>query len=1068
MEQKKGKFPTDEQMKPEKISYISSDNWNEDQGSVNPRLTHDPSNSVNMTVGPRPVLNYSIQTGEEFALEFMWERVNPRQPYILSPTVEGNKETTSVDRSNGRPGPVNNVLPPVIKPLQTVSRTSSKATSAHRLRTHSSLGSFGGSSKAMKMLCSFDGKILPRPSDRKLRYVGGETRILRIRKDITWDELKQRTLAIYPEPHSIKYQLPGEDLDALVSVSCDEDVQNMMEECTVIDNGGSQKLRAFLLSDNELDDSQAGLESVDGYSDIQYVVAVNGMDFGSRRNSIGVGSQLGNNLDELLGLGVGKETGQVSLAPSHAFESTSFGHQGRTINHEQTEWNSSRVIQRTDTEDEKFVVPTSNRAPVAEKVVPNPVLEHTVPREAPNKTAGQKKIGPDKNHSPGPDDVLQTDTQLNKESSVQKINESSKTQTFGEGKTTASHPNNVLSEEATAVSASVEKGTLVIPTNADNEAHTKDISYEADAIPQPIFHSERIHREQAELNRWSKSDDSFGPQFLMTHSRSDVSQQITDSVRKLTDTSVTEEIIAQKTAHDTDDINKNEPNPKAEMKAVVDDESTLTTLEIHQRKMSRNDESSRIGGGAGTKERGDILIDINDRFPHELLSDIFRAAESSVGVVSHTAGLSVDMVNHEPKRWSFFQNLAQGDSRKDVSLMDQDHPTFSSSVVKFGDNAGPMDYGYMPFEAGVVAADQGLPPGPLRPDTMNLPSDYDISQMNVVESSQSNRQISSRPAGSDNQDGKIAIQPAGIPLDFSVEDRSSLQIINNRDLEELRELGSGTYGTVYHGKWRGSDVAIKRLKKSCFPGRSSEQERLTDDFWHEASILSKLHHPNVVAFYGVVQDGPGGTLATVTEYMVNGSLRHALISKDRHLDRRKRLIIAMDAAFGMEYLHARNIVHFDLKCDNLLVNLKDPSRPICKVGDFGLSKIKRNTLVTGGVRGTLPWMAPELLNGGSSMVSEKVDVFSFGIVLWEILTGEEPYANMHYGAIIGGIVNNTLRPLVPSFCDPEWRLLMEQCWAPDPLARPSFTEIAGRLRTMSAAASLAKQQVIAARNQLPK
>nr|XP_027063204.1 serine/threonine-protein kinase CTR1-like [Coffea arabica] len=276
--------------------------------------------------------------------------------------------------------------------------------------------------------------------------------------------------------------------------------------------------------------------------------------------------------------------------------------------------------------------------------------------------------------------------------------------------------------------------------------------------------------------------------------------------------------------------------------------------------------------------------------------------------------------------------------------------------------------------------------------------------------------------------------------------------INNKDLEELRELGSGTFGTVYHGKWRGTDVAIKRIKKSCFIGRSSEQERLTIEFWREAEILSKLHHPNVVAFYGVVQDGPGGILATVAEYMVDGSLRHVLLQNDRHLDRRKRLIIAMDAAFGMEYLHSKNIVHFDLKCDNLLVNLKDSSQPICKVGDFGLSKIKRNTLVSGGVRGSLPWMAPELLNGSSNKVSEKVDVFSFGIVLWEILTGEEPYANMHYGAIIGGIVNNTLRPSIPSFCDPEWRNLMEQCWAPNPVVRPSFTEIAGRLRGMSAAA----------------
>lgn len=64
-----------------------------------------------------------------------------------------------------------------------------------------------------------------------------------------------------------------------------------------------------------------------------------------------------------------------------------------------------------------------------------------------------------------------------------------------------------------------------------------------------------------------------------------------------------------------------------------------------------------------------------------------------------------------------------------------------------------------------------------------------------------------------------------------------IQIIKNVDLEELRELGSGTYGTVYHGKWRGSDVAIKRIKKSCFAGRSSEQERLVG-----SQILSFLVH----------------------------------------------------------------------------------------------------------------------------------------------------------------------------------------------------------------------------------
>ncbi|KAE8732377.1 hypothetical protein F3Y22_tig00002237pilonHSYRG02010 [Hibiscus syriacus] len=71
-----------------------------------------------------------------------------------------------------------------------------------------------------------------------------------------------------------------------------------------------------------------------------------------------------------------------------------------------------------------------------------------------------------------------------------------------------------------------------------------------------------------------------------------------------------------------------------------------------------------------------------------------------------------------------------------------------------------------------------------------------------------------------------------------------------------------------------------------------------------------------------------------------------------------------------------------------------------QIGDFRLSRIKRNTLVYGGVQGTLPWMAPELLNGSGT----KVDVFSYGISMWEILIGEEPYANMHSDAIISKIL----------------------------------------------------------------
>ncbi|XP_030549989.2 uncharacterized protein LOC115754935 isoform X2 [Rhodamnia argentea] len=281
-----------------------------------------------------------------------------------------------------------------------------------------------------------------------------------------------------------------------------------------------------------------------------------------------------------------------------------------------------------------------------------------------------------------------------------------------------------------------------------------------------------------------------------------------------------------------------------------------------------------------------------------------------------------------------------------------------------------------------------------------------------------------------------------------------LQTIKTTDIECIKELGSGTYGTVYYGKWKGSDVAIKRLKSCCFTDGAAREDRLVADFWKEAHLLGQLHHPNIVAFYGAVSDGPVTSLATVTEYMVNGSLKQALRKKDRTIDRRKRLIIAMDAAFGMEYLHEKNIVHFDLKSHNLLVNMRDPQRPVCKIGDLGLSKIKQKTLVSGGVRGTIPWMAPELFINKNNMVTEKVDVYSFGIVMWELLTGEEPYANLRSEDIIASIIKGTLRPKIPSWCDPAWRSLMERCWSTDVNSRPTFSDIAKELRAMSAAMNI--------------
>ncbi|MFS7891375.1 putative protein kinase TKL-Pl-6 family [Helianthus anomalus] len=938
----------------------------------------------------KPVLNYSIRTGEEFALEFMRDRVNPRMPYHAgdpsrTPGYLELKGILGISHNGSESGSD-------ISMINIVERGSTRFENNHQTSSDFNSSRGSDSSPKIKILCSFGGKILPRPSDGKLRYVGGSTRIIRIRKDIYWQELRQKAIEIYIETCAIKYQLPGEDLDALVSVSCDEDLQNMLEECNVLGVGeGSQKLRLFLFSLSDLDDTSFSHVNSGGDNEFQFVVAVNGMDIGSRRES-GLMTSSANDLD-------GQNVERNALSPSTFIDlnvpvpSNAYG-----------EANLDTCVPQKE---EKPKGDTSMKQEVKQTNVKSPrddVASTVVPPPSEGKLPPKPKMNEDQIHA------------------------------------------------KVVTSIDNDSFTAVAPDNSGSDLI--DLSYLEP--PSRVYHSERIPRGQMEKNRLTKSDDSLGSQLLATHLQSDA-DQISESVGSLRTEDfpphgglVNNEAPKVNTNLAPDSGNVSE-SAMIEKKVKFDKPSESGSQVKHHDYPAANGQAA--SGGDQTFEsvsrpgQGSILIDINDRFPSDFLSDVFARAMISegshgIGVLPQDGvGLSMNIANHEPKHWSFFQKLAQNEFQgKDVSLIDQDHRVVLSNAQE---EASSMGYNVSQFPDGrnTFVEDEekeihGSESTSMQPHSLMKNSDDLAGNFRMPDSEY---EVETR------NDGLPSIDSLG-DLDIS-----SLQIIRNEDLEELRELGSGTFGTVYHGKWRGTDVAIKRIKKSCFAGRSSEQERLTVEFWREAVILSKLHHPNVMAFYGVVQDGPDGTLATVTEFMVDGSLRHVLLRKDRHIDHRKRLIIAMDAAFGMEYLHSKNIVHFDLKCDNLLVNMKDSSRPICKVGDFGLSKIKRNTLVSGGVRGTLPWMAPELLNGGSNKVSEKVDVFSFGIVLWEILTREEPYANMHYGAIIGGIVNNTLRPTIPSDCDPDWRRLMEQCWAPDPAVRPSFTEITNQLRIMSAA-----------------
>ncbi|XP_022943483.1 uncharacterized protein LOC111448239 [Cucurbita moschata] len=1094
----------------------------------------DPMSIVNMQSDGRtmdlrmsevkPVLNYSIQTGEEFAFEFMRDRANSRKPLISDSVSDPNctsgymdlKGILGLSRTGSECGSDNSMITSMEKGTKDFERKNSPlhgdknnhGTGHHKSREpsgydsgrgighgYASSGTSDGSLAKMKVLCSFGGKILPRPSDSKLRYVGGETRIIRIKKDITWQELMQKTSSIYNETYAIKYQLPGEDLDALVSVSCDEDLQNMMEECNEFkDDKGSKKLRIFLFSMSDLDEGSFSMGNVDNDSEIQYVVAVNGMDSVTRKSSNlpGLASFSANNLDVVDGQSIERGTVLKELAGVNA--------SALTGNIASSSLQSSQPIRANAYNAHETFVQTYHEPQGQYPEIPSTKLKGKL------NDSFEKEIHPKSGCSSIPShlfDEKSTPVSMAQGEFPFLTPKNDSDLQGSEGLSSMSVSGNPIVSRSSDMDNMIHK----LPSNAythdymDSESEVVDLSLlEPPAVVQRVYRSERIPRGQEELmNRLSKSEDAHGSQFLISHSQSD-QDQIPESTVQLQDSSNCEaenSLPMEKPSHTATKVRHDEcyQIQDGQVSSVKNHEdSALGLLQLDMGEVvgmgckdNKSLEQSQIGskeeslinnvtekastGNVSKPVQGDIVIDIDNRFSRDFLSDIFSKAlpsEDSFDISNQLhedgTGLGINVENHERKGWSHFHNLAQETFiQNDVSLIDQDHIGFSSAPKTVGDDLTPSTTIIHEDSQLNFGDDQKVLYRISGHDTTNFLSRYDHSRLNGVDSSQFDAMMENlKTLEYGHEDAKVESKGSGLPPhDPSLGnfDPNTLQIIKNNDLEELKELGSGTFGTVYHGKWRGTDVAIKRIKKTCFMGRSSELERLTVEFWREADILSKLHHPNVVAFYGVVQDGPGGTLATVTEYMVDGSLRHVLLSKDKHLDRRKRLIIAMDAAFGMEYLHSKSIVHFDLKCDNLLVNLKDPQRPICKVADFGLSKIKRNTLVSGGVRGTLPWMAPELLNGSSNKVSEKVDVFSFGIVLWEILTGEEPYANMHYGAIIGGIVNNTLRPTIPSYCDSEWRKLMEHCWAPNPSDRPSFTEVAGRLRVMStAAASQTKAQ----------
>jgi serine/threonine protein kinase len=210
---------------------------------------------------------------------------------------------------------------------------------------------------------------------------------------------------------------------------------------------------------------------------------------------------------------------------------------------------------------------------------------------------------------------------------------------------------------------------------------------------------------------------------------------------------------------------------------------------------------------------------------------------------------------------------------------------------------------------------------------------------------------------------------------------------------------------------------------------------MVDSFKTEAKLMSKLRHPNVVLFMAASTTLP--KLAIVTEFMTRGTLYDVLHSDILCFAWSSKLSFAYDAARGMNYLHSSkpSFLHRDLKSLNLLVDDKWN----VKVSDFGLTTFKDLQKDNKEDTGSLLWMAPEVLRGEGYTKSS--DVYSFGIILWELLTQLDPYPGKSPANIMAGVMNDDLRPEIPSSTTTPIRELIESCWHSDPTQRPTFSQI---------------------------